>query len=143
MVKNTKGGKKAKSKSKKKMQEQEEMSLNLITPQEGTIICKITKVHGYGRYLLETLKGENTFIGISRHVRMASKLRLNSIVLASFRECNTIQKEIDILLAYTEGQVQQLVEYGYINSRKLELDENEFEYDLFDDEMTEEEFNAL
>jgi hypothetical protein len=148
MVKNGTGGKKAKSKSnkkeKKKLQEQEEMEQNLIAPHmekdnKGTIVCKITKVFGYGRYLLEMIDNEKSYIGISRHVKMASKLKLNNIVLASYRECNTIQREIDILFVYSEKQVQNLLEYGYIKR----IDYDNYELDVFDDIMTEEEFNAI
>lgn len=154
MVKNTTGGKGAKSKSNKKEkqreQEREAMEQNLILPKlegdnKGTFLCKIIKVLGNGRYNLEALNRGIPYIGISRQIRMASKLKLDCIVLVAYRECNTVQKEIDILTVYSDGQVKRLAEQGYIDSEKLQNNEQErnFDGDIDSDEISEDDFDAI
>jgi len=146
MVKNFKGGKGAKSKSNKKEKAKEEernsFEQNLILPklegeEKGTILCQIKKVFGHGRYNLETLNGAISYVGVSRQVRMASKLKIDTIVLAGYRECNTIQRELDIITIYSDNQVKRLAEQGYIHASVIneEPDANLEDMDDDDDDI--------
>lgn len=145
MPKNIRGGKGAKALSNKKEQQKREVrearERCLIVPEVdgGTIICEITEVYGGGRYKLVCVTNNQTYGGVLRNSERSLRSRAvkQAYVLAQFRECDTLQKNLDIITVYSDDQTSRLREGGYIPQKKEDSESTDFNIVLesHDDEV--------
>lgn len=150
MVKNTKGGKGHKAQSNKKIKQREEQAnaneRNLIEPnkvEDGTILCKIVKCVGGSYFSVESLDDGICYQGyLSRsNSRLYKRLKPGVIILVQYRLCNSnYDKEkstVDIVTVYSDGQLNNLQNKGYIsNLEGIPEVHTEEDDDLLDDDIS-------
>jgi initiation factor 1A len=126
MVKNTKGGKKAKNLARKNIGMDRSLKYEDLIKTEDQEYAKVTKINGGNRYnlLLYSEDGnsssENNCLGISRGKINKTKVELGTIVLISTREFQP--SKVDILHIYNNDEVQLLVNSGDLSQKFIKLD---------------------
>jgi hypothetical protein len=125
MVKNTKGGNKAKS-QKNSSAPTKNREIPLPEKEDDSHVAIITKVHGDGRYLCDLLSStsvteESLPVNLSKGTKnrygRGIIISLGTYILVSKRE---FQKEKgDIIFIYKDNEVNYLVSEGIINISKV------------------------
>ena len=128
MVKNKKGGNKAK---RKKNKDPEEYSKQLLLKEESQIYAKVTNILGNCRF--ELIDNNNkTYLGILRgNMKKKVWIRKDNIVLCSLRQYE--DNKVDIFHKYNDFEVQQLIKIKEIDSIFTVTDINESETKIDDD----------
>lgn len=128
MVKNKKGGNKAK---RKKNKNPEEFSKQLLLKEDSQFYGKVTNILGNCRF--EIIDSTNkTYLGILRgNMKKKVWIHKDNIVLCSTREYE--DDKVDIFHKYTDGEVHQLVKSKEIECKFTISDINESETQIDDD----------
>ena len=107
MVKNTKGGNKAKNQARKNYNNHISLKFNDIAKTEEQEYARVLKVFGSGRYELLCYDGI-TRLGISRgKINHRVKIKIDSIVLISKRDYQ--DNKCDILYTYNNDELNLLI----------------------------------
>jgi translation initiation factor 1A len=122
MVKNTKGGNKAKSQGRKYQNVQRVLNFEELRKVDDQEYARVTAVSGSGRYKLICLD-KTERLGISRgKINRNEKIVLGSIVLISKRDFQ--DSKCDILHTYDRDEVNFLLDKGEFTSEFIQQSNN-------------------
>jgi translation initiation factor 1A len=113
MVKNTKGGKRAKNLARKNIDVDRSLKFDDLVKTEDQEYAKVTKVNGGHRYNLNCYDKVNR-LGISRGKINKGKVEIGTLVLISKRDYQ--DNKCDILHIYNSDELKLLVSNGEIDS---------------------------
>lgn len=128
MVKNKKGGNKAK---RNKNKDPEEFSKQLILKEESQFYAKIVNILGNCRFEIID-KNNKKYLGILRgNMKKKVWIKKDNIVLCSIRDYE--QNKVDIFHKYNDYEVKRLIKIKQIDSKFIITDINESETKIDDD----------
>ncbi len=127
MVKNTKGGKKAKNIARKNIGIDKTLKYDDLVKTEDQEYARVLKINGGNRYDLLLLDNTNK-LGISRGKINRTKVELGTIVLISKRDFQ--QDKCDILHIYNASEVQLLISKGDLSDSFAKLSESSSSNDM-------------
>jgi len=108
---------------KKRRREEEESKKELLlpNPEEGTMLCVITRILGADHVLLRCQDGVERKARIKGSMRRRVWMREGDIVLAAPWDFKP--DRADIIHRYTRDELKRLVEMGLVSEELLELAE--------------------
>jgi initiation factor 1A len=126
MVKNTKGGKKAKNLARKNIGVDHSLKYDDLVKTDEQEYARVLKVNGGNRYDLVCYSDKPSNyvnrLGISRGKINKTKVEVGTIVLISTRDYQP--GKCDVLHIYNSSELQQLVNGGEIDPKFLKIEEN-------------------